>query len=355
MSLQRLRTDFQFAILIVFCAIGLIALTPFTVLRFINGPLSVAVMDVAIMAGIGLVLAYVWRGGNLEKASLLVALLNTFSGILFGALLGLSGVLWSYPVVLANFLLLSRGKAIVVSTMLVLALLAQGTALETPMMMARFAVASVAVGVLAYIFSYRAELQRGQLQRLADRDPLTGAYNRRAMERELRIAIEVCRRHPTPVGLLLLDLDHFKRINDAFGHEAGDGVLVDLAQLVTRSTRQGDRFFRYGGEEFVLLLLPGGSVESLQAVGEFLRATAAAELRHDDQSVTLSIGGALLQPGEDAAQWLARADAAMYRAKQQGRDRVVVDEGGEVAEAATTALPGAEGALRPSRRDRVSR
>jgi diguanylate cyclase (GGDEF)-like protein len=356
MSLQRLRTDFHFAILIVFCAIGLVALAPFTVLRFINGPLLVAAVDVATMVGLGLVLGYVWRGGNLEKASLLVALLNTLSGVVFGALLGLSGALWSYPVVLANFLLLSRGKAILLSAILVVALVAQGTVLDTPMLMARYAVAALAVGVLAYIFSYRAEIQRRQLQRLADHDSLTGAYNRRAMERELRIAIEVCRRHPTPVGLLLLDLDHFKRINDQYGHEAGDGVLIQLAELVTRSTRQGDRFFRYGGEEFVLLLLPGGDLAALQGVGEFLRAKAAEELHHGDQRVTVSIGGALLRAGEDSAQWLARADAAMYLAKQQGRDRVVVDDSagtGVVESRSMDAMPVDDLPPRASRRDRI--
>lgn len=356
MSLQRLRTDFRFAILILFCVIGLLGIAPFAVLRFVNGPFLVAAMDAAILLAISLVLAYVWRGGNIDRASVLVAAINTLVGILLGALLGLAGALWTYPALLANFLLLSRGQAMLASALIVLALLAQGTALETPMQMAMYAAAAAAVGALAYTFSYRAELQREQLQRLADHDPLTGAYNRRAMERELRIAIEVCRRHPTPVGLLMLDLDHFKRINDAFGHEAGDGVLVALAQLVTRATRQGDRFFRYGGEEFVLLLLPGGNVQSLQAVGEFLRASAFEQLRHGDQRVTLSIGAALWHPGEDAVQWLARADAAMYRAKQQGRNRVVVDDGGdragEVPLPSVDAVVGEGRTPRRSRRDR---
>jgi diguanylate cyclase (GGDEF)-like protein len=178
--------------------------------------------------------------------------------------------------------------------------------------------------VLALVFAWHTALQREALEKLASRDPLTGAPNRRAMTRELHIAAEAFRRHRVPVGLLVMDLDHFKRINDELGHEAGDRVLVDFARLVQSRCRAGDRLFRYGGEEFVLLL-PGTRGDALRPLADELRRAVAHGLRADGREVTVSVGGAALQPGEDNNRWLARADAAMYQAKREGRDRVVVD------------------------------
>jgi diguanylate cyclase (GGDEF)-like protein len=143
------------------------------------------------------------------------------------------------------------------------------------------------------------------------------------MERELLIAAEGFRRHRLPVGLAVLDLDHFKRINDEAGHEAGDHVLVAFARLVQSRCRAGDRLFRYGGEEFVLLA-PGTDVDALQRLVDDLRHQVALQLRAGARPVTVSIGGAVLRSGEDVHAWLARADAAMYEAKRLGRDRAVV-------------------------------
>ncbi len=103
-------------------------------------------------------------------------------------------------------------------------------------------------------------------------------------------------------------------------------MLIDFAGLVTASTRKGDRLFRFGGEEFVLLLR-GPDATALRTSTEDLRAMVASHLRCRQDAITVSIGAAALEPGEDVASWLARADAAMYRAKKDGRNRVVVDEG----------------------------
>ena len=111
------------------------------------------------------------------------------------------------------------------------------------------------------------------------------------MERELSIAIETYRRHRTPCGLAILDLDHFKRINDAYGHAAGDQVLVDFVKHVADKVRRSDRFFRMGGEEFVLLL-PGANAGSLHTVCENLRAHVEAMLRYEKERITVSIGAA---------------------------------------------------------------
>src|SRR5690606_18793989 len=112
-----------------------------------------------------------------------------------------------------------------------------------------------------------------------------------------------------------------------YGHLAGDDVLRQLADLVRANTRMADRFFRIGGEEFSLLL-PGATAASLHDIGEKLRMAVEREIKCGGRPVTMSVGAAPFRVGESAAQWLARADAAMYEAKRQGRNRTVMDEGG---------------------------
>jgi len=183
------------------------------------------------------------------------------------------------------------------------------------------------VSLFAFTFAARTETQRVRLESLATRDPLTGTENRRAMEEELLLAVESAARSGAAYAVVMLDLDFFKRINDQHGHDAGDRVLIAFADLVRHNTRKLDRLFRFGGEEFVLLL-PGADPSALQRVTEQLRQRIAMELVGPGGPVTCSLGAAALLPGEGWPDWLARADAALYRAKQGGRNRVEIDLAG---------------------------
>lgn len=323
MSFQRLRTDFDFAILMALGSITLFGLAPFMLFRLADGQWLAFAIDSLIMLCICLALVHIWRGGSIARAALLVAATNSLGCVVVGMVLGLPGVLWAYVALIGNFLLLERQRATLASLLIIGFLIVHGGPFANVLERAMFAVTATVCAGFAFAFAYRAGLQRQQLESLAEHDPLTGAHNRRAMERELPIAIEASRRQQLPVGLAVLDLDYFKHINDAYGHEAGDRVLIDFAGLVIRATRKGDRFFRYGGEEFVLVL-PGVDRRALRTVSEFLRASVAEQLRCGNERVTVSIGAATLAAGEDVAQWMARADAAMYQAKQRGRDQVVV-------------------------------
>src|SRR5690606_26954863 len=161
----------------------------------------------------------------------------------------------------------------------------------------------------------------------AGRDTLTSLLNRRFLPTVLRREIEQQRRSGDGFALLLLDLDHFKPINDTHGHEAGDRALHHLATVLTQATRGSDYLFRYGGEEFVVVL---GSVKQSQAltIAENLRqrvANSPAMLADGTTlPMTVSIGVAMHDGHPDYEHLLARADAAMYQAKQKGRDCVVL-------------------------------
>jgi diguanylate cyclase (GGDEF)-like protein len=164
-----------------------------------------------------------------------------------------------------------------------------------------------------------------RLQRLSEVDPLTGLANRRVFERELQREWQRLQRGGPGFAVLALDLDHFKRINDNFGHLVGDAVLAQVAQRMQRSARATDTVARTGGEEFIILM-PMSNLESARLVAERVREAVRAtpvDTPAGPVAVTLSIGAVHSEPGEaDALHLLRRADQALYVAKQGGRDRV---------------------------------
>lgn len=153
-------------------------------------------------------------------------------------------------------------------------------------------------------------------------DALTGLYNRRWLDERLPRLVTRHARAERPLALLLLDIDRFKRFNDEFGHAAGDAVLATVARTVNEQVRPTDLAARYGGEELVVVL-PETPLARARSVAERLRTSiAAARAEGVDASVTVSIGVAVLAPGEEAPDLLRRADEKLYLAKSHGRDRV---------------------------------
>ena len=164
-----------------------------------------------------------------------------------------------------------------------------------------------------------------QLISLANVDTLTKVANRLAMNRFLAHAFTEAKKNNTDMCVLMLDIDHFKTVNDTFGHAVGDQVLVEVARRIQSQTRQSDSLARYGGEEFVVVL-PETSIEIAYRVCErILRNVRSTPVACGDDisiTVTLSIGVSCSQPDDDdATQILARSDIALYDAKRSGRDR----------------------------------
>jgi diguanylate cyclase (GGDEF)-like protein len=165
-----------------------------------------------------------------------------------------------------------------------------------------------------------------QTREEADRDPLTGLANRRCLDRMLAHCLEDFGRSGQPLSLIMADLDHFKQINDTWGHVVGDRALVGFAATIQNQCRSIDLVARYGGEEFVVLL-PGHRLVTAAQIAERLRTSAARAAPEElgDRSLTASFGVVEAAPGETASMVLERVDAALYRAKSLGRDRVDVD------------------------------
>lgn len=161
-----------------------------------------------------------------------------------------------------------------------------------------------------------------ELQQLAATDVLTRLWNRRHFEQAASAAMGLAERYGDPLSLIMFDIDHFKSINDRWGHQAGDRVLIEMAQRVRASLRAVDVLARWGGEEFVVMMPHGSGNEAIQ-VAEKVRDRLAAEPFPGVGTVTASFGVSQFVPGESADSWIQRADEALYRAKREGRNRVV--------------------------------
>jgi two-component system cell cycle response regulator len=164
-----------------------------------------------------------------------------------------------------------------------------------------------------------------ELERLANFDSLTGLHNRQAILGRLHEAIHRAQRYGEDFSLIMLDLDHFKKVNDRYGHLTGDDVLEKVATLIRQNIRSIDITGRYGGEEFIIVL-PKADLPSALAVAERIRNTIEmAEMKGSEGNVfavTVSQGISSYKPGEDAHSLISRADDALYKAKENGRNRV---------------------------------
>ncbi|MCM2250555.1 MAG: diguanylate cyclase [Geothrix sp.] len=183
-------------------------------------------------------------------------------------------------------------------------------------------------GSLALEVQTRDALQRAlaEMEEAASHDRLTGAWNRRYFDEMVAAETSLARRRRAPLCLILLDLDHFKRINDAYGHPAGDTVLAGAVAAFRPVLRASDALVRWGGEEF-MVLSPATSLEGALRLAERLRAALAATAFPAARPVTLSAGVAEYKEDESVAAWVDRADKALYQAKALGRNQVAASPG----------------------------
>jgi diguanylate cyclase (GGDEF)-like protein len=235
---------------------------------------------------------------------------------------GIYGVFWVSPTVLLLWVVFPRRVAQwMVAAYCLVAVAAAFYIVEFGVAW-RHAVAVGAIASFAGFFVATIEDLQAQMLELASKDALTGARNRRELDRVLRAAVDRRRRHGIPSSMLILDVDHFKRINDNFGHAAGDAVLVAFVEFIRENTRHCDELFRVGGEEFVVLLHdtpPAGASLVANKLLEALRECTIA-----GYSITMSVGIAGVGDGETPGDWTKRADAALYKAKNGGRNRLAM-------------------------------
>ena len=183
--------------------------------------------------------------------------------------------------------------------------------------------------------SHKQPLEVRELQAAAARDPLTGVANRGELEAQLHVAFAQQKANGTPLSVLFLDIDFFKRINDNYGHAVGDEVLIGFARLMRQECYSGELIGRYGGEEFVVIC-PDADLAAARRRAERLRLTISQSILcgEPDLRVTTSVGIAAAEPGDTPDALLRRADKGLYEAKRTGRNRICSRTSAELTRAA---------------------
>jgi diguanylate cyclase len=326
--IERLKNDFYLAMLTLVGMIIVLCVTPYGIYRLTHGNIIVGIADLIMVACSVAAVRFAWRSGDTVKPGLFMASVFCVGAVLVCVNLGVDGLFWVYPFLVFIFFLVAPIKAFILLLLMLAALFTiamayPGKVFTSQFQLLAFFVTTTITSVFAFIFAYRAQIQRRELQRLATTDSLTGAANRRTLNDQLALAIYEFNKLGRQYGLMLLDLDHFKQINDIHGHKAGDQVLIELVPVLESMLRQNDQVFRFGGEEFVVLVADI-RLEDLTKLAEKLRQGVERKLTLPDAGqITVSIGLAMLQVEEDWEAWLHRADMALYQAKHQGRNQVV--------------------------------
>jgi diguanylate cyclase (GGDEF)-like protein len=275
---------------------------------------------------LALVLVNVWLLSRQRHAFLspTLLLLSSIALIFLSVLQGHQSTLfWLYPLLVALPVLLRYRWAIVmglVAGMLVLPLVFLQFDLETAVVLS-FSMLFTWLVSAWLVFALTEQSRR--LRGMAITDPLTGAYNRRYLEEQAQQALHAWRRYSQPSAILLIDIDHFKRVNDRFGHNLGDAAIKRLVGVISERVRSVDTVCRFGGEEFVVLLSET-TIETASNIAEQLRALVESERILPEGTMTISIGVCDVTVADTLDRWLNLADAALYRAKSNGRNRVEV-------------------------------
>lgn len=245
------------------------------------------------------------------------------ASVLYSTLLnGYIGLFWAYPAIAAIFFLMTLRQAISINAIFVVAVstVAYYRFPEAQFWRITFTLALCVVFVTT--FAWLVGRMQDELTKLATTDPLTGCLNRSQLADVLNRQIQLRERYERVASLVLIDLDHFKTINDRWGHNTGDRVLQEAARRLDRRLRESDQLFRIGGEEF-MVILPETRQKTAEDLARELLITLSSAPVLEDVPITASAGVTEVVRGETWSTWLNRADQALYTAKHTGRGRVI--------------------------------
>jgi len=320
---NKKRTAEEYIILSISGA-SVLCILPFFFIRALHADWSIAALDLFAVITTAGVFIYVYRTSEVQLAQGVLAFLCISVVMLSVLIKGSQQIVWIYPASVCIFYLLSPKIAGCINLGIAFSLGGVIWNELDSIALAQYAFSVLITLMFSYTFADRMRHQQSKLLKLSSKDHLTGAENRRAMENKLLETVELRRRYTTtPAGMILMDLDKFKTINDQHGHAIGDEILIQFVEIISSRLRRTDRLYRLGGEEFVIIA-DNSDVRSVSILAEQLReavdkASFAAQLH-----VTVSLGVAQYKDGESSFEWLGRADKAMYQAKDAGRNTYCV-------------------------------
>lgn len=236
---------------------------------------------------------------------------------------GFIGSLWCFPAIVACYCMLSERRAWMANLCILVFSLPMAATTLKPEYAVRVAATLIAISLFSAILVAVIDSLNRELQSQLTRDPMTGLLNRLTLREKLMVAIENNANYARPASVMAIDVDHFKVLNDEYGHDVGDRALIELARRIKINLRSTDHAFRTGGEEFLILLSDSTEREAFQ-IAERLRREIEVACIVPGESVTISIGVAQHTYRESWTGWLKRADNYLYEAKRKGRNRVTL-------------------------------
>ncbi|MFT2109551.1 GGDEF domain-containing protein [Marinomonas sp. 2405UD68-3] len=294
---------------------------PFIFYRLYQRNWTHALIDLILFSAAVFCAIATYKGRSVKALKPLSALLLLLSATLIVVVTGIESVFWGYPAITASFFLLPLRHALISIGIFVTALffimlptteIIVISAIVTTMLLLSFS--------NYFIFKSYRNIE-ARLKEKVGKDYLTGASNRNAFEERMLELMAMCNDKPQALSIVIFDLDNFKMINDTYGHLKGDEVLVTVTKAVSKAIRIVDTIYRYGGEEFVILL-PRTSLIQAKMVAEKARECIEKTDFGIERQVTISAGIAMLKHNESQHEWIKRADIALYKSKRAGRNTV---------------------------------
>lgn len=319
-----IERSIQEQILLAFCVVSFLGIIPFAVYRIINEQWLLGIISSALLIGVFFTGLYVWITRNLRFPSITLAFLYISGMVAVVHVNGASFIYWAFPTMAAVYFLIRPREAAVVNIVamvLLMPVLVELSGLEG----FRILVTLLLNNMFAYIFSKHMRLHTNKLAKEATKDFLTGTENRKLFDEKIKESLAWYQRKGLVSALIIMDVDHFKNINDQYGHAKGDEVLIKLVSIIRQRIRITDHIFRIGGEEFAILL-PETNVVFASFMAEELRQKIEQSELVENDSVTVSFGVSECKQKDTEVDWFKRADNALYSAKNSGRNKVVVDK-----------------------------
>lgn len=298
-------------------------LIPFTFYRLAMGDYAIAAVDFMISVGLITIFLQTLYG---NKSKLLNAVAVTFfmSGVTWVMhMKGLSMVFWAFPTLGFTYFVMKSSEALTMNIIFITVITVLFSNELTTQQTLSIYPSLILVCLFGFGFSLCSESQNEKLMQRVSVDTLTGIKNRRSFDEKVYEILESYKRYPKPVSMLLIDLDHFKKVNDSYGHKKGDQILIDFAKTVESVVRTTDYVYRFGGEEFVVIA-KNSTVENSAVLAESIREFVTKTPCLSDFNVTVSIGVAEIKENDDADSWFRRADRALYESKESGRNKVTL-------------------------------
>jgi diguanylate cyclase len=278
---------------LILSAAGVLGVFPFMVLRYMQGEWVAAIVDTIIVAGFLGLGIYVYKTHQVRLASIAISCFCIGGVISTVYIIGPQQVYWAYPALMAVFYLVRPRIALILSIITLAALIPRLLGNVDSHTMTTVLITIGVMSSFAFAFSLITNRQRDQLMQLATKDPLTGVGNRRSLDAKLDDVVNNRRRSGAVASMLLIDLDHFKKVNDVHGHRVGDQILKRVTEIVNLRIRVTDSLYRVGSEEFVVVL-EGQDTARAKHLAEQLRTLVHENELVPERSHTISLGVAEL-------------------------------------------------------------